>query len=48
MMMGVYESYLAQMEQAGFRRDITVSLSKPAKVWRGLRAVLWPGQPAHA
>lgn len=48
MMMGVYESYLAQMTAAGYRRDITVSLSKPSKIWRGLRAVLWPGKPACA
>ncbi|MEM9100616.1 MAG: squalene/phytoene synthase family protein, partial [Pseudomonadota bacterium] len=48
MMMGVYESYLAQMEAAGFDRGAPVHLSKPQKVWRGLRAVLWPGMRAHA
>ncbi|MBY8975708.1 squalene/phytoene synthase family protein [Rhodobacteraceae bacterium NNCM2] len=48
MMMGVYESYLAQMSAADFRRDVPIALSKPSKIWRGLRAVCFPERPAHA
>ncbi|MEM8791189.1 MAG: squalene/phytoene synthase family protein [Pseudomonadota bacterium] len=48
MMMGVYESYLAQMEAMDFDLAAPIRLSKPQKVWRGFRAVLWPGARAYA
>lgn len=47
MMMGVYETYLARMEAAEFRRGIDLKLSKGAKIRRGIAAVLWPGRSAN-
>ncbi|MEM7505170.1 MAG: squalene/phytoene synthase family protein [Pseudomonadota bacterium] len=47
MMMGVYETYLARMEAAGFERGLNLKLSKRAKIARGLGAVLWPGRASN-
>ncbi|MEM0923493.1 MAG: squalene/phytoene synthase family protein [Pseudomonadota bacterium] len=48
MMMGVYETYLARMEAAGFARGLSLKLSMREKVARGLSAVISPGRPARA
>ncbi|MEL6479516.1 MAG: squalene/phytoene synthase family protein [Pseudomonadota bacterium] len=48
MMMGVYETYLARMEAAGYARGLDLKLSKAQKVVRGLSAVVSPRRPARA
>ncbi len=48
LMTGVYEGYLDQMEARGFRREGgPVSLSKAAKLWRGLVCLAGPIAPRH-
>ena len=42
MMMGVYETYLARMEAAGFQRGLDLKLSKARKIRAGLAAVISP------
>ena len=48
LMTGVYEGYLGQMEARGFRREAgPVTLSKGAKLWRGLVCLASPIAPRN-
>ncbi|MGF1501962.1 MAG: presqualene diphosphate synthase HpnD [Paracoccaceae bacterium] len=48
LMTGVYATYLARMEAAGFRRETVVRLSSAGKLWRGLLCFAAPGAVGRA